>query len=223
MNCRIGHPATHELMWGSFGIPANTGVCAPGPSGWSSYSARTGNAQAAPKAPSVCLLVSSRGTNPHSWRKASQLHDSDLCPAATHLNACPKDPRGNLRQRACAGVKRGSPDWAKQRWRGQAQAQGRTAPGKGIRAQFPPPGAGEIRRQEVAGARELCSLQRTLGSLTRGAKERTATGVRRPGFFTALSPCVMLGKHFLFSVPLYPNEIIERDELSALSWFWRYK
>lgn len=155
------------------------------PSGWSSHSARTGNAQAAPKASSVCLLVSSGGANPHSWRTASQLHDSDLCSAATHLNTCPQDPRGNLRQRECAGVKRGSTDWAKQRWRGQAQAQGRTAnlrQVRAVRAQFPPPGAGEIRRRQVAGTRELCFLQRTLGSLTRGAKERIATGVRRPGF-----------------------------------------
>ena len=27
MNRGIGHPATHELLGGSFGFPANTGVC----------------------------------------------------------------------------------------------------------------------------------------------------------------------------------------------------
>lgn len=27
MNHGVGHPATHELMGGRFGFPANTGVC----------------------------------------------------------------------------------------------------------------------------------------------------------------------------------------------------
>lgn len=152
--------------------------------------------------------MSSESPNPHSWRTARQLHDSDLHLAATcpqpaasgfALRAGPqresprhdtgaeswKSPVEGELARLCAGVKAGSPDPEKHRWRKQTQAWGQTAsfPQVGmVRPQSSPQGAGWEGQGCVAGAREPCSPRRALGLLARGAKEGMATGVRRQGF-----------------------------------------
>lgn len=62
-------------------------------SGGDNRSASIGNAQAAIKTPSACLLVSCEGSNLHSWRGNSQMHNSDSCLAAAQLNTYPQGPR----------------------------------------------------------------------------------------------------------------------------------
>lgn len=84
--------------------------------------------------------MSSEGSNPHSWRTGRQRHDSALCRAAAQLHTCPQDALGQAqgvapeqkagslwqgeRWQVCVLVGGGGAlDLAKQRWRGQAQAQ----------------------------------------------------------------------------------------------------